>query len=40
MGGYEKLDVVWYTVSDWQRAKDFYQNVLGFQPTFGADGVA
>ena len=37
MGGYEKLDVVWYSVSDWQRAKDFYQNVLGFQPTFGAD---
>jgi predicted enzyme related to lactoylglutathione lyase len=34
---YEKLDVVWYTVTDWPRAKAFYEKVLGFQPTFGMD---
>lgn len=34
---YEKMDVVWYTVSDWRRAKAFYEGTLGFQPTFGMD---
>lgn len=34
---YEKLDVVWYPVTDWQRAKSFYREALGLQPTFGSD---
>lgn len=37
MALYEKLDVVWYAVTDWQRAKSFYREALGLQPTFGAD---
>lgn len=34
MALYEKLDVVWYTVTDWQRAKTFYMEALGLRPTF------
>lgn len=37
MALYEKLDVVWFYVSDWGRAKKFYQEALGLTPTFGMD---
>src|SRR5262249_23567045 len=37
MALYEKLDVVWFYVSDWARAKKFYEEALGLTPTFGMD---
>ena len=37
MANYEKVDVVWYTVTDWPRAKKFYEEALGLTPTFGMD---
>jgi len=35
----ERLDAVWYAVTDWSRAKTFYGDALRLQPTFGMEEV-
>jgi predicted enzyme related to lactoylglutathione lyase len=33
----ERVDVVWYPVTDWERAKRFYKDTLALKPAFGMD---
>jgi predicted enzyme related to lactoylglutathione lyase len=37
MPNLERVDVVWYPVTDWDRAKRFYKDILALKPAFGMD---
>ncbi len=37
MQGIKGLDLIWFWVSDWRRAKDFYARLLGFKLVFVDD---